>query len=1021
MPRYLEAIVAVVVCSSAHAVVLRADVRKVTGTSPSTPPPPTGLDRTRNVSHPGTQAGDILDAGGSSAAARGSGGAGSAVSQLWSSFSKGVDNFLRELAYDEALLITHLKASPGPPLQKSKATDAARASAMPVNDRLLYFRPVSVSLYCVMILSVQSLLIYTGLAFSRNYDELSGRLRPTMTTETLAVAARGATFSAMLAMLFVGCRMWVLATTNGLGEPPTWVKFSMMAGTAGCSLQNLIVLMLPSVLKREKYGKARKSFSETSGTSHDIHPVLAQHDYQSADDEAALWNWQYLAMTLMYGGAAGVLAGIMSFPAQMTVMSPAVVGTCILSSLYMLVYLFLWFARQSHHAKALQEGLTSSDKYYRHRGADVIQEEIVHKDQAKGPRAKDVKLPPRVEDARGTLDTEVMGATPRDDEGGEDDTLGAALAMGAAVKKAPILAVLFLAVRIRALEASPPHGVLPWSAHWCIYVATGALVLETLVAWRIGATGRRETLYYGASLFHADHSLHCLQTLCRCLVYAGVVPVMAAVFNIEDMDPLSTEGMPAALICMVVLVTMFLVVDTLQVVALLASDISSMVRDTILAAHVAVNYTPLLCILFVAARMRALQITKNKGETPGWAQECMYMAVFSTLVEVACCMLMPLFTNAVTSVDSEGHPEYDVRPMFAAYFVAILKYVALFFLHGGALGVCASIFSMTPETARHEHGAFEKRGDVYRFLVVCLLFILAALLLSSAKVVGLAIKFGIETADEALWGVNVELTDAKLSVCEGYVNVGGVRVTNPPGSKFTSDYLLKVDKVLIKINMWRLAKSFGRSFEITAIVLKGLHVNVEKPTLRATSNVGLVAQYLDAQKAKKAQASSTTPKQWPRNPEMNAKAQAAPLHKEAEVASAEEQGFLKELLVHKIDVEDIGGDVIPPLGSSFTLKVPQLICEDLQLTMPQDRRTQPVDIVRGVLRLVLQSMLEHTTEYFVQAAKNVGADALESATSCTSGLMSTLGTAAAEVCNPATDPGQAQPSSSSSRATRIAV
>merc|ERR1719487_2823859 len=107
-------------------------------------------------------------------------------------------------------------------------------------------------------------MIYTALAFSRNYDELAGRLRPSLVTETLTVASKGAVFSAMLSMLFVGCRMWVLATTNGRGEPPTWVKACMIASAAGCTLQNLIVLLLPTILKKAEKGK-RESFAEKSG------------------------------------------------------------------------------------------------------------------------------------------------------------------------------------------------------------------------------------------------------------------------------------------------------------------------------------------------------------------------------------------------------------------------------------------------------------------------------------------------------------------------------------------------------------------------------------------------------------------------------------------------------------------------------------------------------------------------------------------------------------------------------------
>merc|ERR1719355_517297 len=79
----------------------------------------------------------------------------------------------------------------------------------------VYFRPVSVTLRCVLALTFLFLATYTALALTRNVDELSGRLEPSLRTETLTVAARSTTYAPMLAVLFLACRMYVLQSTGG--------------------------------------------------------------------------------------------------------------------------------------------------------------------------------------------------------------------------------------------------------------------------------------------------------------------------------------------------------------------------------------------------------------------------------------------------------------------------------------------------------------------------------------------------------------------------------------------------------------------------------------------------------------------------------------------------------------------------------------------------------------------------------------------------------------------------------------
>merc|ERR1719321_2267263 len=61
---------------------------------------------------------------------------------------------------------------------------------------------------------------------------------------------------------------------------------------------------------------------------------------------------------------------------------------------------------------------------------------------------------------------------------------------------------------------------------------------------------------------------------------------------------------------------------------------------TLDSARNIVMFCPMLAILFVACRMRALQLTANKGAPPGWAQDCMYVATFSSLGQLFVIVLI---------------------------------------------------------------------------------------------------------------------------------------------------------------------------------------------------------------------------------------------------------------------------------------------------------------------------------------------------------------------------------------------
>ena len=60
-------------------------------------------------------------------------------------------------------------------------------------------------------------------------------------------------------------------------------------------------------------------------------------------------------------------------------------------------------------------------------------------------------------------------------------------------------------------------------------------------------------------------------------------------------------------------------------------------------------------ILFLAVRMRALQISGNRGAPQGWAQNCMWMATISLTLQTCFALVSALFMRQTPTVDEDGN------------------------------------------------------------------------------------------------------------------------------------------------------------------------------------------------------------------------------------------------------------------------------------------------------------------------------------------------------------------------------
>merc|ERR1719235_2459450 len=102
------------------------------------------------------------------------------------------------------------------------------------------------------------------------------------------------------------------------------------------------------------------------------------------------------------------------------------------------------------------------------------------------------------------------------------------------------------------------------------------------------------------------------------------------------------------------------------------------VSDIFQLAAYTVNFAPMLCILFAAARMRALQMDPRHGNPQRWAQQCMYMCTFSVILQTCMVILIPFCLGGkARKGPSEGDITFEIRNVACNNFLIMVRWLAI--------------------------------------------------------------------------------------------------------------------------------------------------------------------------------------------------------------------------------------------------------------------------------------------------------------------------------------------------------
>merc|ERR1719314_45335 len=519
---------------------------------------------------------------------------------------------------------------------------------------------VTVAMQCVISLTIQFMIVYTALAIFRMAADGYGLKYDNVPLQKiLQTATLTVAFAPMLSILFLAYRLRVNQLTKNKGDPPDWAKVCMFFCTYAVLLMTLCVCVIPLFT-----GETISVDPKTGQIPDDVEP------FKSQACAIAFTVLKYIILIMLYLGAIGVVYGICTYvppagtwPAGKTYpVAPAVQCTMILSAQFFIVYGGIQVARSWTQFTGIAPNFTS-----------------------------------KVENA-------LLTAT-------------------ASMNFAPMLAVLFIGARMRALNMDPVNGNPQKWAQNCFFMCTYALLAQTCFSVAVPLVLQGEVKVgkcEGDMEYTVENKLfgtilaigRYVMMIC---LYIGAGCVIYSIFTIEHpKGPEYTIPISPTMQCVINLTFQFFFVYLWIWAAITIKEFTgyewALMMQTMENCKGVVMFCPMLSILFVGTRMFALQITDNKGAPQGWTQDGMYMATWSLLIQFIMVLVTPCATGVPAEVDEDGNIKWEPENKILFYCVVTIRALGFILLYGGIITVITGLYTMTPETA-NGRGAVPLVGD----------------------------------------------------------------------------------------------------------------------------------------------------------------------------------------------------------------------------------------------------------------------------------------------------------------------
>jgi len=518
-----------------------------------------------------------------------------------------------------------------------------------VGSRFRTTQGVTVAMQCVVSLTMQFMIVYTALAICRMAaDNFGLKYENVPVQKILQTATLTMAFAPMLAILFLAYRMRVNQLTKNQGDPPDYAKVCMYFCTYSVLLMTLCVCVIPLFT-----GEVLGVDAKTGQIPEDSAP------FKNQACAIAFTVLKYIILLMLYVGALGVVYAIITFepppgmwPAgKVFPVSPAVQCTMILSCQYFLVYGGMQIARTWTQFTGLFPNFTSKAE-------------------------------------------------------------NALLIATASMNFAPMLAVLFIAARMRALNMDPVNGNPQKWAQNCFFMCTYALLAQTCFSVAVPLVLQGEAKpgkVEGDMEYEVENKLfgtvlaigRYVMMIC---LYVGAGCVIYSIFEYEHpQGPQYTMPISPTMQCVINLTFQFFFVYIWIWAAITVKEFTgfewALMTQTMENCKGVVMFCPMLAILFVGTRMRALMLTDSRGAPQGWCQDGMYMATWSLLIQFVMVLITPCATGTPAHVDEDGNIKWEPEHPILFYAVVAIRILGFLLLYGGVITVIVGVYTMTRENA----------------------------------------------------------------------------------------------------------------------------------------------------------------------------------------------------------------------------------------------------------------------------------------------------------------------------------
>merc|ERR550514_2423134 len=255
---------------------------------------------------------------------------------------------------------------------------------------------------------------------------------------------------------------------------------------------------------------------------------------------------------------------------------------------------------------------------------------------------------------------------------------------------APMLCILFIGARMRALQIDPVNGNPQKWAQACFYLCSYSVLVQVVILMMVPLVldgEAKEGKTEGDVTFELKDSpttmaiLSAVRYAVMLALYGGFTAVIVSVCVIEGKDGAAPPPVSPAMQCVMNLTVQFFFVYLMLWVSVTIKQFTTgmdsvldIAIPTLDSAKATVQFCPMLSILFVGLRMRALQITDQQGQPQGWAQEAMFLCTYAVMIQVLMVLLLPLFTRGeVPDTDEDGNVKAP-KTGIMAWVLVTLRY-----------------------------------------------------------------------------------------------------------------------------------------------------------------------------------------------------------------------------------------------------------------------------------------------------------------------------------------------------------